>query len=54
MVRTMFTKFTVSAVAALVVLAASSQAHAFGHHHRWHGSGGGWGSSGGGWGSSGG
>lgn len=57
MVRSMFTKFAVGAVAALAVTISSSQAHAFGHH-RWHGSSGGWGGSSGGssggWGSSGG
>ena len=52
MVRTMFSKFTFSAIAALAVLAANSQADAFGHHHRWHGSSGGWGGSSGGWGGS--
>jgi uncharacterized protein (TIGR03000 family) len=53
MVRTVFARFTIGAVAALVTLAANNQADAFGHHHRWHGgSGGGWGSSGGGWGGS--
>lgn len=57
MVRSMITKFAVGAVAALAVTISSSQAHAFGHHHRWHGSSGGWGGYGGssgGWGSSGG
>lgn len=52
MVRTMLSKFAVSALAAVAVMASSSQADAFGHHHRWHGSSGGWGGSSGGWGGS--
>ena len=57
MVRTMFARLTAGAVVSLACFAWTSQADAFGHHHRGYGSSGGWGSSGGssgGWGSSGG